>query len=282
MILDKVRQRAIELLNNFSGLFLVLYAMSILAYKIYSFIHPSESNISETSQILGLLGLICFSIGIEKVITLSKIQNSIDTSNTSLIKIEEIAKNSSDDICNFLAVFDRKFNAEYHDSILEILSQVKLLASRAESSIYVLSFDLLLDSRNITPTQEEIEAYRDWSNTIRKTIKNSSNFDYKMIYVVNDSLTKKDVKNFQKERYKFDKDNLLSRCKFKFKQMALVVSILIIDDKYLLIAFPTSSSDPRPSNAILLKDNPLMVKRFTQWFLDYLWQESIEFPLKNS
>lgn len=224
--------------------------------------------LKETSQItLLVVGILAFSLGIERSISFGKLSKKINQVDTGL------AENQST-LDELKKLFKGNISTQFIDESLEILEAAADLVSRAEERVYILNFDLQSFRLGIQSGELEKQAFRNYFGELINAIGRSQNFDFRMVYSYPEQISEEDLVFIENQIKECQNAGILSRCQFATKQIPLGFSLLLIDDKHLIMGFPMRPQDPRPSNAVKLTNNQTLVNRLAKWFDLCVWSEA--------
>jgi hypothetical protein len=249
-----------EKIANYSLILVATFSIVIGIGDVF-FDFQQVSYLKETAQItLLVVGILGLSLGIERVISFRRLNDQLSSITSVLDDLKQ--------------AFTGNINTRFIDTSLEILEVAAELTRNAEDRIYVLSFDLQAIRLQIQGTPQEKDAFKKWFDTLISTVKQHQNFDFRIVFTHPDQLLQSEINLIGNEKRKYQDAGILSRCQIRTKQVPLGFSLLLVDDKHLLIGFPMNTQDSRPSNAIKLMNNPKLVSRLAKWFELCIWDRS--------
>lgn len=235
----------------------VLITVSVISLAIGAgdlfFNFESIPYIKKTPQItLLLLGLLCFSVGIER-----------------LSNLENISRQIKDLRRELECVVPAQFFQTSYDAVLISTEFIKSAKQRIDVLTYALEFDRSrFDSK-------EISLYQNYTETVLNSLKTRQNLEYRVIWGYRDKdLFDQKRMVIENRKVFFQKEKVLHKIKFRARQTPSELFILMVDNKSLLIGFPSLSGDIMPRSSIKFTNHPELLSSFSKWYEDYLWNDA--------
>ena len=221
--------------------------------------------LKETPQItLLLLGSVSLWIGLEQEANFAQIGRKIDRAN----RFDEMA-GKIDDLHELIRF---GLNAQYLTTSLETLKASERIVKEAQLQIYILSFDL--GQTDVVPSPEIKDAFLDYFNAVKSTVKQQQDIDFRIVYSNESSRLSQQASNIvQSVKEEFIKFGAI-KARFAWKQVPVGFYLLIVDDKHLLIGFPFTQQDAAPSNVIKITNNVELIRKISKWYEEFIWNNS--------
>lgn len=204
--------------------------------------------LKETPQItLLLLGLLCLSLGVERLSNL---------------------ENTSKQIANLRKELENIVPAQFFQTSYDAVRISTELIKNAKQRIDVLTYSLEFDPARFDDL--EINSFKKYTESVLNALKSQQSLEYRVIWGYRNPnfLTQK------KKEIEQRKEKVFHKVKFRHKQTQSELFILMVDNKFLLIGFPSISGDIMPRNSIKFTNQPELLSSFSKWYEDYFWNDS--------
>jgi hypothetical protein len=209
--------------------------------------------LKETPKItLLLLGLLCLSLGVERLSNL---------------------ENISRQIANLRKELENVVPAQFFQTSYDSVRISTELVKNAKQRIDVLTYSLEFDPTRFDDLERK--SFEKYTESVLNALKSHQNLEYRVIWGYKDPklLNQKKIKIEERKKL-FLKEKVSHKVKFRHKQTQSELFILMVDNKSLLIGFPSITGDIMPRNAIKFTNQPELLSSFSKWYEDYFWNDS--------
>ncbi|HRG68824.1 MAG TPA: hypothetical protein PLS73_08250 [Saprospiraceae bacterium] len=255
-------------------LLLLATIIDILPIGLLAGYEELQSQVSK-ALFYSCLGLICMILGLERALDISRIETTLDYQNQTLekttIQIEESFINQ-DKILNSIDKHISEFKQyklleNYHDIYNNSLLLIEKASSNIRSVVYANS----------------PKAPDSWNETVAGLLKSKADAGFPVQFDLIICMTHEDMnehfisateKRF--EIYKSRGADMYFHRYIQFMEKTIGQDCLIVDDKNLIISFPTIFSN-RTQKALLFENQQETVVQFINWFNSYAMFEALSF-----
>lgn len=237
--------RITDKITTFVLIILGLISVTISTLDIFVTGFDAIPVLKETSQItLLLIGILCLAIGLER-----------------LTKFEDI-----------------------HRKLDELSNRLKWVAPAqvldGHDAIYNAAMELVNDARKVIRASSFRERHRTapvpylhlLASKIEKSKKQKQPIEYRLLYGYG-SLAEL-VQTDEQHKSFFESRGIGDHFRYKYLNTSIGIDLLIVDNKNILFALPTLTTDPELRKGIRFVGSPDLVEDICSWYDNYLWSKA--------
>jgi hypothetical protein len=245
------------------GILLVLG--TILDLGAFSLFHQHQENIHKFVSIIfySCIGLLCIIIGLERALDIGRIDKTLERQLDTLNSID-----------NHISQYRQyKLLENYHDIYNISLQLIEKASSNIRSVVYANS----------------PKAPDSWNEKVAELLKSKADAGFPVQFDIVICINPEDMNdnfiNSTERRFQIYKDrgaDIYFHRYIQYMEKTIGQDCLIIDEKYLIISFPTILSN-KTQKAIFFENQHDTVRQFINWFNSYAMFEavSIKTAMKN-
>ena len=238
--------------ESFSSIILMTTALAALLIGVGDLFFNFEAvpYLKKTPQIsLILLGTIGVALGVERLVSFEEVKQEINSLKGSI---------------------DSAVPSQFIRTRPEVYLAVARAVSEARTSISILGIISENDYDEVNDYQKQ--PYLESMITVMKA---NQNLEVRFVFgSQNQQLSQKEEAFLKNRKALFENQGLINRVRFKHVCISPGFNILIIDEKYFSIGFPTLSLDDSLRNMIQFSEKKDVILSIRKWYDEYVWDKS--------
>ncbi|HEY1112420.1 MAG TPA: hypothetical protein VGE66_02630 [Chitinophagaceae bacterium] len=242
------------------GLGILLIIGNILDLGAFTFLAPWQESIHKFTQVIffSCIGFIAIMLGLERALDLDRIDKALERQTRLLREVNTSLK----------SFHEFRYLESYNDIYQTSIQLIEGTHSRLRLLMYT--------NKPKAPDWWTERVAEIMQENMRRS--NPLLFDV-VVCVDEDNLSEENIASAEQRYAVFDQKGVGPFFKFHFHRMHKNVGIdcLIIDDRHLIIHFPTITYNI-PQRGLLLENQPDVVREWVTWFDNFAISGSLSFP----